>query len=148
MVSKVVVVVMTTTMTVMHSMMIMYGITVFLTVGRMLECVTLNRLDTPSCNKEGSSQGNMSTEQCQDVFCLLISSFLHQSLSGVFVTYNRIHGQRASGLLFLFWCFLALCGAVQYHHELTDVDSEQVRVCSKCRLSCVTHTHTHTHTLL
>lgn len=70
MVSKVVVVVTTTTMTVMYSMMIMYGITVFLTVGRMLECVTLNRLDTPSCNKEGSSQGNMSAEQCQDVFCL------------------------------------------------------------------------------
>jgi hypothetical protein len=61
---------MTTTMTVMYSMMIMYGITVFLKVGRMLECVTLNRLDTPSCNKEGGSQGNMSTEQCQDVFYL------------------------------------------------------------------------------
>jgi hypothetical protein len=77
------------------------------------------------------------------VLSLLISSFLHQSLSGVLVTYNRIRGQRASGLLFLFWCFLALCGAVQYHHELTDVDSEQVCVCSKCRLSCVKHTHTH-----
>jgi hypothetical protein len=84
------------------------------------------------------------------VLSLLISSFLHQSLSGVLVTYNRIRGQRASGLLFLFWCFLALCGAVQYHHELTGVDSEQVRVCSKCRLSCVknTHTHTHTHTFM
>jgi len=54
------------------------------------------------------------------------------SLSGVFVTYNRIHGQRASGLLFLFWCFLALCGAVQYHHELTDVDSEQEDRVSVC----------------
>lgn len=71
MVSKVVVVVvMTTTMTVMYSMMIMYSITVFLTVGRMLECVTLNQLYTPSCSKEGSCQGNMSTEQCQDVFCV------------------------------------------------------------------------------
>lgn len=58
------VVVMMTMMTVMYSMMIMYGITVFLTVGRMLACVTLNRLDTPSCSKVGSFQGNMSTEQC------------------------------------------------------------------------------------
>jgi len=75
------------------------------------------------------------------VLSLLICSFLHQSLSGVLVTYNRVRGQRASGLLFLFWFFLALCGAVQYHHELTDVNSEQVRVFSKCQLSCVTHTH-------
>jgi hypothetical protein len=39
---------------------------------------------------------------------------------------------------------LALCGAVQYHHELTDVNSEQVHVFSNCQLSFVTHTHTHT----
>jgi len=67
-VSKVVVVM--NTMTVMYSIMIMYGITVFLTVGKMFACVTLNQLDTPSCNKEGSSQGNMSTEQCQMCFFL------------------------------------------------------------------------------
>lgn len=40
MVSKVVV--MTTTMIVMYCMMIMYSITVFLTVGRMLACVVAN----------------------------------------------------------------------------------------------------------
>ena len=64
------VVVMMTMMTVMYNMMIIYGITVFLTVGRMLACVTLNRLDIPNCNKVGSFQGNMITEYCQDVFCL------------------------------------------------------------------------------
>jgi hypothetical protein len=33
---------------------------------------------------------------------------------------------RTSGLLFLFWLLLALCGAVQYHYELTVVNNEQV----------------------
>lgn len=47
------------------------------------------------------------------------------SLSGVLVTYNRVRGLRTSGLLFLFWCFLALCGAVQFHYELTDTNTEQ-----------------------
>lgn len=50
------VVVMMNTMTVMCIMM-MYGITVFLTVGRMFVCITLNQLDIPSCNKKGSSEG-------------------------------------------------------------------------------------------
>jgi hypothetical protein len=36
---------------------------------------------------------------------------------------------RTSGLLFLFWFLLALCGAVQYRYEFTVVGNEQVTAC-------------------
>lgn len=51
--------------------------------------------------------------------------------------YNRVRGRRTSGILFLFWCFLALCGVVRYHYELTYTNSEQVCVCSKYQLPSV-----------
>lgn len=43
-----------------------------------------------------------------------------QTLAGVLLHYNRKCGMRTSGLLFLFWFFLALCGAVQYRSLLRD----------------------------
>lgn len=39
--------------------------------------------------------------------------------------YNKKYGMRTSGLLFLFWLFLALCGAVQYR-SLINGPSEDV----------------------
>ncbi|XP_069695544.1 multidrug resistance-associated protein 1 isoform X5 [Periplaneta americana] len=45
--------------------------------------------------------------------------------SGVLVAYNRVRGMRTSGLLFLFWLLLALCGAVQYRYELTVVSDDE-----------------------
>lgn len=39
-------------------------------------------------------------------------------LSAVLLWYNRLRGMRTSGLLFLFWFFLMLCGIVQYRAEL------------------------------
>jgi hypothetical protein len=71
---------------------------------------------------------------------LMSSSFLSQSLSGGLVVYNRVRGRGTSGLLFLFWCFLALCGAVQYYYELTNENGEQVRVYSKCQLPFIMDT--------
>ncbi|XP_021917145.1 multidrug resistance-associated protein 1 isoform X2 [Zootermopsis nevadensis] len=47
------------------------------------------------------------------------------SFSGVLVVYNRVRGMRTSGLLFLFWFLLALCGAVRYRYELTVTNIEQ-----------------------
>lgn len=47
------------------------------------------------------------------------------------VTYNRVRGMRTSGLLFLFWFILALCGGVRYRYELNVVNDEQVTTCSK-----------------
>ncbi|KYM99989.1 Multidrug resistance-associated protein 1 [Cyphomyrmex costatus] len=35
-------------------------------------------------------------------------------LASTLMQYNRKHGMRTSGLLFLFWFFLAICGCVQY----------------------------------
>ncbi|XP_018309833.1 multidrug resistance-associated protein 1 isoform X3 [Mycetomoellerius zeteki] len=35
-------------------------------------------------------------------------------LASALMQYNRKHGMRTSGLLFLFWFFLAICGCVQY----------------------------------
>jgi hypothetical protein len=45
--------------------------------------------------------------------------------------YNRVRGLRTSGLLFLFWFLLALCGTVRYHYELTVVNSKQVTAYSE-----------------
>ncbi|XP_018359856.1 PREDICTED: multidrug resistance-associated protein 1 isoform X5 [Trachymyrmex cornetzi] len=36
------------------------------------------------------------------------------TLASTLMQYNRKHGMRTSGLLFLFWFFLAICGCVQY----------------------------------
>lgn len=45
---------------------------------------------------------------------------LFQSLAAVLLYYNRQMGMRTSGLLFLFWFLLALCGSVQFRHILRD----------------------------
>lgn len=37
------------------------------------------------------------------------------------MTYNRKRGMRTSGLLFLFWFFLALCGCVQYRVSINEL---------------------------
>ncbi|XP_011049414.1 PREDICTED: multidrug resistance-associated protein 1 isoform X2 [Acromyrmex echinatior] len=38
------------------------------------------------------------------------------TLASTLMQYNRKHGMRTSGLLFLFWFFLAICGCVQYRN--------------------------------
>ncbi|XP_015122091.1 multidrug resistance-associated protein 1 isoform X1 [Diachasma alloeum] len=53
-----------------------------------------------------------------------IIKFVTFSLAAVLVHYNRKMGMRASGLLFLFWSFLALCGIVQFRRILRNWDQE------------------------
>ncbi|XP_018335867.1 multidrug resistance-associated protein 1 isoform X1 [Agrilus planipennis] len=45
-------------------------------------------------------------------------------LSAILVYYNKKHGLRASGLLFLFWFFLLLCGIPQFRTEIREFKSE------------------------
>ncbi|CAG2069136.1 unnamed protein product, partial [Timema podura] len=40
------------------------------------------------------------------------------ALSAALQYYNRKKGLRTSGLLFIFWIFTALFGAVQFRHEI------------------------------
>ncbi|CAL1682835.1 unnamed protein product [Lasius platythorax] len=42
-------------------------------------------------------------------------------LASILMTYNRKRGMRTSGLLFLFWFFLALCGSVQYRFSINEL---------------------------
>ncbi|XP_017782317.1 PREDICTED: multidrug resistance-associated protein 1 isoform X1 [Nicrophorus vespilloides] len=42
------------------------------------------------------------------------------SLAAVLLFYNRKHGQRTSGLQFLFWFLCALCGAAQFRTEIRE----------------------------
>ncbi|XP_029673303.1 multidrug resistance-associated protein 1 isoform X3 [Formica exsecta] len=47
-------------------------------------------------------------------------------LASILMTYNRKRGMRTSGLLFLFWFFLALCGCVQYRLSINElIEGEQ-----------------------
>ncbi|XP_020285956.1 multidrug resistance-associated protein 1 isoform X1 [Pseudomyrmex gracilis] len=42
-------------------------------------------------------------------------------LASILMIYNRKQGMQTSGLLFLFWFFLALCGCVQYRSCINDL---------------------------
>ncbi|XP_011305034.1 multidrug resistance-associated protein 1 isoform X4 [Fopius arisanus] len=46
------------------------------------------------------------------------------ALAAVLLHYNRKMGMRTSGLLFLFWFFLALCGIVQFRYVLRNSDKD------------------------
>ncbi|XP_046739576.1 multidrug resistance-associated protein 1 isoform X5 [Diprion similis] len=47
-------------------------------------------------------------------YCTPLIKLISFAMALVLLLYNRKYGMRTSGLLFLFWFFLALCGAVQY----------------------------------
>ncbi|XP_063974580.1 multidrug resistance-associated protein 1 isoform X9 [Diachasmimorpha longicaudata] len=53
-----------------------------------------------------------------------IIKFATFSLAATLLHYNRKMGMRTSGLLFLFWSFLALCGIVQFRRILRNWDQE------------------------
>lgn len=36
--------------------------------------------------------------------------------------YNKKYGMRTSGVLWLFWCFLSICGIVQYRSLIRKAD--------------------------
>jgi ATP-binding cassette subfamily C (CFTR/MRP) protein 1 len=44
--------------------------------------------------------------------------FILQALSAVLLVYNRKYGLCTSGLQFLFWFLMALCGAIQFRTEV------------------------------
>ncbi|XP_060530036.1 multidrug resistance-associated protein 1-like isoform X5 [Cylas formicarius] len=47
-------------------------------------------------------------------------------LSAVLLYYNKKHGLRTSGLLFLFWFLMALCGAPQFRTEIRHAQKDGV----------------------
>lgn len=53
---------------------------------------------------------------------LWIYRILFQALSALLLLYNRKNGLRSSGLQFLFWFLLALCGAVQFRSEIRSAE--------------------------
>ncbi|XP_014219235.1 multidrug resistance-associated protein 1 isoform X2 [Copidosoma floridanum] len=53
--------------------------------------------------------------------CIKILTFI---LCLVLLIYNKKYGMRTSGLLWMFWCLLAICGIVQYRSLLTKSYNE------------------------
>ncbi|KAL6447242.1 hypothetical protein ACFW04_001485 [Cataglyphis niger] len=54
-------------------------------------------------------------------------------LASTLMIYNRKRGMRTSGLLFLFWFFLALCGCVQYRDSINElIEGEHPSYLSVC----------------
>ncbi|XP_046419118.1 multidrug resistance-associated protein 1 isoform X8 [Neodiprion fabricii] len=72
------------------------------------------------------SQANGETVYSVD-YCTPLIKLISFAMALVLLLYNRKYGMRTSGLLFLFWFLLALCGAVQYrsiirgHNQSTEV---------------------------
>ncbi|XP_076227007.1 multidrug-Resistance like Protein 1 isoform X2 [Nomia melanderi] len=55
--------------------------------------------------------------------CVKIISFI---LAFILMMYNKKRGMRTSGLLFLFWFLLVVCGVVQYRSVLRLINKEEV----------------------
>ncbi|XP_077258461.1 multidrug-Resistance like Protein 1 isoform X5 [Temnothorax americanus] len=53
-------------------------------------------------------------------YCTPIVKIVSFSLASTLMQYNRKHGMRTSGLLFLFWFFLTICGCVQYRSFVNE----------------------------
>ncbi|XP_043270601.1 multidrug resistance-associated protein 1 isoform X1 [Venturia canescens] len=59
-------------------------------------------------------------------YCSPIIKLLTFVLSGALLHFNRKHGMRTSGTLFLFWFFLVLCGIPRYRTLLSSLDQAEV----------------------
>ncbi|XP_025986920.1 multidrug resistance-associated protein 1 isoform X7 [Solenopsis invicta] len=53
-------------------------------------------------------------------YCTPVIKIVSFMLVSTLMQYNRKHGMRTSGLLFLFWFLLALCGCVQYRNFVNE----------------------------
>ncbi|XP_018568582.1 multidrug resistance-associated protein 1-like [Anoplophora glabripennis] len=60
-----------------------------------------------------------------DIYSPLIKLFTF-ALSALLIVYNRKHGLPSSGLLFLFWLLLAVCGAVQFRSEIRSAQKGEI----------------------
>ncbi|XP_018568571.1 multidrug resistance-associated protein 1 isoform X2 [Anoplophora glabripennis] len=65
-----------------------------------------------------------------DIYSPLIKLFTF-ALSALLVVYNRKHGMPSSGLLFLFWLLLGVCGAVQFRSEIRRAQRSEIPPGSK-----------------
>ncbi|XP_011699218.1 PREDICTED: multidrug resistance-associated protein 1 isoform X6 [Wasmannia auropunctata] len=82
-----------------------------LTVGLIL----LSIVDLGVAIHESTSRTVHSVDYCTPI--VKIVSF---TLASTLMQYNRKHGMRTSGLLFLFWFFLSLCGCIQYRSFVNE----------------------------
>ncbi|GLV32342.1 Multidrug-Resistance like Protein 1 [Carabus blaptoides fortunei] len=64
-----------------------------------------------------------------DIYTPLIKIFTF-ILTAVFLIYNKKHGLRTSGLLFLFWFLLAVAGIVQFRSEIRQFESQETKTAS------------------
>uniref|UniRef100_V5I844 ABC-type glutathione-S-conjugate transporter n=1 Tax=Anoplophora glabripennis TaxID=217634 RepID=V5I844_ANOGL len=60
-----------------------------------------------------------------DIYSPLIKLFTF-ALSALLIVYNRKHGLPSSGVLFLFWLLLAICGAVQFRSEIRSAQRGEI----------------------
>ncbi|XP_074036471.1 multidrug resistance-associated protein 1-like [Leptinotarsa decemlineata] len=72
-----------------------------------------------------SAAENNSEVYSVDIYSPLIKLFSF-GLSALLLIYNRKYGMRTSGLLFLFWFLMALCGAPQYRTEIRGAQRNEI----------------------
>lgn len=67
----------------------------------------------------------MSSQYEKYIECVFYELFL-QVYSGVLVYYNRKYGMCTSGLLFLFWLLLMVCGIPEFRTEIRHSQADNV----------------------
>ncbi|XP_074036465.1 multidrug-Resistance like Protein 1 isoform X3 [Leptinotarsa decemlineata] len=72
-----------------------------------------------------SAAENDSEVYSVDIYSPLIKLFSF-GLSALLLIYNRKYGMQTSGLLFLFWFLMAICGAPQYRTEIRGAQRNEI----------------------
>ncbi|XP_074036470.1 multidrug resistance-associated protein 1-like [Leptinotarsa decemlineata] len=72
-----------------------------------------------------SAAENNSEVYSVDIYSPLIKLFSF-GLSALLLIYNRKYGMQTSGLLFLFWFLMAICGAPQYRTEIRGAQRNEI----------------------
>lgn len=57
---------------------------------------------------------------------LLTKYFISQAYSGILVFYNKKYGMHTSGLLFLFWSLMVVCGIPEFRTVLRDLQNTEL----------------------
>nr|CAH7765033.1 unnamed protein product [Callosobruchus chinensis] len=89
----------------------------------ILALIVLTLVDLVTAFKSAASSD--SVVYSVDIYSPLIKVFTF-ALVTVLVYYNRKHGHQTSGLLFMFWFLLALCGAVQFRTEIRAAQNAEL----------------------
>lgn len=89
----------------------------WLNISKLVVTGILSILCLSDLVKAFKSAGSDNVVYSVDIYSPLIKLFTF-ALSALLVVYNKKHGMPSSGLLFLFWILLGICGAVRFRSEI------------------------------